>query len=44
MDSLPALSEWSREPNAAWVVRNACRHLVKTHPVATEPILAATKG
>jgi 3-methyladenine DNA glycosylase AlkC len=42
--ALAALSEWSTEPAAAWVVRNACRHLVRSRPAATEPILAATKG
>jgi 3-methyladenine DNA glycosylase AlkC len=41
---LAALTRWSTEPAAAWVVRNACRHLIKTQPAAVQPILAATKG
>lgn len=42
--TLTLLAKWAKEPASAWVVRNACRHLVKTHPGETEAVLAALKG
>ncbi len=42
-EALSALSAWAADPDAAWVVRAACRHLVNTHPEQSQRILAIAR-
>lgn len=42
--TLASLSEWSQEPEAAWVITRACRHLKDMRAEQTKRLLAAMKG